>query len=354
MASRIALIGLGAAAQRIHLPAYARLAGARVVAACDPVVDGTKLPFAVYRDLPSLLSATTVDVAVVATPTSHHYALARELIGHGIHVLCEKPFTERVDEAVELVKLARAHGVRIAVNNEFRFMRCYQAACALIGQPGFGSLQFVEMRQTFHADATTEAGWRAQDPERTCKEFGTHVFDLSRFFFGADPLRLRARMPRPGTTGGPDMLNLIDLEFPGDRWARITLNRVTKGDHRYLDVRLEGTAACVQTTFGGQLELAAGINARSRRPFLRTNLALGGSAYLLTGERQRRLATEPANPFADATRALMQDFLDAIAHDRDCACSGSDNLRSFALMRAAYESAAADRDVDLSFLGALP
>lgn len=355
--TRIALAGLGAAARNIHLPAYARLGGVRVVAACDPAGSTVEHPFPVHDSLERMLAEHRPDICVVASPTASHYPLALELIDRGIHVLCEKPFTERLDQAVDLVQRAQARGVRIAVNNEYRFMACHRAARAMVGDPRFGELLFVNMLQTFRADAGTEAGWRGDDAERTCKEFGTHVFDLSRYFFGAEPLRLRARMPRPKAPGDahtPDMLDLIDLEFPRDRWARITLNRVTAGPHRYLDIRLDGTAGSVVTELGGHAQLEAGLEPRSRRPYLRADVSPGARAFLYQGERRSKLAADSLGLFADATRRLMAAYVAALAAGTRPPCDGSDNLRSFAIMRAAYDSAAEDRDLDLGFLEALP
>ena len=150
------------------------------------------------------------------------------------------------------------------------------------------------------------------------------------------------------------MLNLIDLEFAHDRWARITLNRVTRGPHRYLDIRLDGAAGSVVTELGGHASVEAGLDARSRRPYLRADISPGARAILYQGERRHKLASDSLGLFADATRRLMQAFLAALASGARPPCDGSDNLRSFAIMRAAYDSAHLDRDVDLGFLGALP
>lgn len=347
---RIALVGLGAAAQHIHLPAYSKLDGARVAAGCDSAAAARRFAFPVHDSLEAMLEREKPDLVVIATPTESHFPLARTCLERGVHVLCEKPFTETVEQALELVRLADARGVRIAVNNEFRFMRCHAAAQALIGTPRFGELRFVHMHQTFRTTAHSEAGWRGEDPERTCKEFGTHVFDLCRFFYGAEPVFMHARMPRPGAAAGPDMLNLIDLQFPGDRWARITLDRLSRGRHRYLDIRLDGSAATVETELGGHLAMSLGVHTASRRPYLDMDLSLGGRAFLFEGERKRKLAADPMALFANATRTLMQGFLAALDNGRAPPCEGRDNVRTLALMRGAYTAAAGSGQMDLGFL----
>jgi hypothetical protein len=55
-----------------------------------------------YRDLFGKVEAVSI-----ATPTSTHAAIAREFLAKGIHTLVEKPFTLRLEEADELIELAR-------------------------------------------------------------------------------------------------------------------------------------------------------------------------------------------------------------------------------------------------------
>ena len=350
---KIALVGLGSAARRIHIPAIGAVRRLQLVGGCDVRTDAGKFDFPVYPAVEGMLDGCRPDLVAIVTPTESHFALASLVASRGIHVFCEKPFTSTVDEARELLRIAKMHGVEIAVNNEFRFMACHQAAKALIGTERFGDLTFISMNQTFRTSGETEAGWRGADKERTNKDFGTHVFDLCRYFYGEEPLRLRALMPKPGAPDGPDLLNLIDLEFSADRYARITLDRLTRGRHRYLDIRLDGTRANVETELGGYAAITAGLHAATRRPYLDFDISLGGRAYLCTGERRTKIASDPLALFAAATAKLLEAYVDALEQGKPPPCAGSDNIRTLALMRAAYESAALKKEIDLAFLGSL-
>ena len=350
---KIALIGLGSAARRIHIPAIRLVTRLQLAGGCDVRTVSGKFDFPVYSSVDAMLDASRPDIVAIVTPTESHFSLATLVVARGIHVFCEKPFTSTVAEAQELLRVAKANNVRVAVNNEFRFMACHQAAKALIGSEKFGDLTFVSMNQTFRTSDATEAGWRGLDNERTNKDFGTHVFDLCRYFFGEEPLRLRALMPKPGAPDGPDLLNLIDLEFSGDRFARITLDRLTRGRHRYLDIRLDGTRANVETELGGHAAVTAGLHPATRRPFFDFDVSLGGRAYLCTDERRTKIASDPLALFAAATAKLLDGFVDALEQGREPPCSGSDNIRTLALMRAAYESAAMRKEIDLTFLRSL-
>jgi D-apiose dehydrogenase len=342
----LALAGLGAAARSIHLPALAKLEDVTVVGASDPTRP-TDLSFPVFATVDELLERTRPDMLVVAAPTPAHAELTRRGLEAHCHVLCEKPFMETLEEVDATIDLARRVGRRVVVNNEFRFMNCHAAAKEQIGTAAFGNLLFVTMHQTFFVTPETEAGWRGADLRRTAKDFGTHVLDLARFFFGEEPLSIAARMPRPENPAGPDYLNLIQLEFSGDRVAHITLDRLCRGRHRYLDVRLDGSRASIETSLGGRLEARAGIQTRGRRPFLRLDVAGGGRARLYHGESFRLLARDPLDLFAHATSRLVRAFLDALEIDVTPPCEAEDNRRTLALMLAAYDSAERRMPVDL-------
>ena len=337
----IAVVGLGSAARRIHLPAIAKTPGLRVIGGVDPVEEPASFAFPVHRSLTELLATSRPDIVAIVTPPDSHYALVREALAAGAHVFCEKPFVLTLDEGHAVVQAARAADRHVVVNNEFRFMNVHEAAHRQIGTETFGDLLFVSMHQTFFVTEETEKGWRGEAKQRTCFEFGTHALDLCRFFFGEEPRAISARMPKPGRPGGADYLNLIQLEFSGDRVAHITLDRLSRGPHRYLDIRLDGSKSCIETRLGGKAEVSFGLRSGSKRPFARLDLAASASADLYQGERRRRLATDPSDLFAHSTAKLLREMLRAIRNGEKPPCSAEDNLNTLALMLAAYRSSEA-------------
>lgn len=72
-------------------------------------------------DFREVLVDPTVDAVVVATPPETHYELVRAALESGKHVLVEKPLTTNVAEAAELVALANASGLTLAVDHTFLF-----------------------------------------------------------------------------------------------------------------------------------------------------------------------------------------------------------------------------------------
>lgn len=337
---RIAIAGLGAASRHIHIPAYNNLASLEIVGGCDPLARPKDFFFPLFASAEEMLEKSKPDILAVVTPPQSHFHLTSLGLEAGCHVICEKPFMNDLEEADAIIALASRVRRHVVVNNQFRFMQIQRAAKERIGSPEFGNLLFLSMHQTFHVTEQTETGWRGQDPQRTAKEFGTHALDLCRYFFDENPISISARMPRGGNPNAPDYLNLIQLEFSRDRVAHITLDRLSRGRHRYLDVRLDGEFGSIDTSIGGRLEGRAGIRASTRRPFLTLDFALGGRARLYHGERFKLLAREPLNVFSAATGELMREFLSAIENDEIPPCNAADNRHTLALMLAAYDSEA--------------
>ena len=109
----IAIIGLGAAARNIHMPAYARLSGkVRVVAGCDPDSVAREHARAKWRlsqlfeNPREMIEKTKRDVVAVCTPPwlhLEHVSLALEL---GCHVFCEKPLADSLADADAMIQAA--------------------------------------------------------------------------------------------------------------------------------------------------------------------------------------------------------------------------------------------------------
>jgi predicted dehydrogenase len=78
-----------------------------------------------------------VDAAVVATPTRMHFGIAKELLEANVHTLIEKPLTDSVSDANELVGLAQRNQCVIQVGHVERFNPAIKSALDLVGQPKF-------------------------------------------------------------------------------------------------------------------------------------------------------------------------------------------------------------------------
>lgn len=342
----ISVIGLGAVYRNIHLPAYRSLRDrARIIGGCDPDPGAREYAhrrwgLTVFKTPGEMLAARKPDIVAVCTPPWMHREHVLLALEHGCHVFCEKPVAENLAETDEMILASEAAGRMVVVNSQFPCMRIHAAAKQMIGSSEFGELLYLHAWHTMRTDAHTEAGWRGRIARRLSFEFGIHVFELVRYFFGAEPVRLHAHMPNPLGRASCDVVNLISLEFADGRAASVMLDRVTRGPDRYLDMRLDGEAASIHTSIGGQLSVSAGLRTREKRPFLDFRFVKGGQAVLEKGSSEKVIATDGMNPFASATAAHFSAFLESIASERPMRASIRDNRRTLALVMASYDSAA--------------
>lgn len=120
---RCAVIGTGHLG-RFHAEKYAALPEAELTAVVDPdteraAVIADALGTRALSDYRQILDA--VDAVSIAAPTTLHYAIARDCLEAGVHVLVEKPITVTVDEADELVSVAARQGLILQVGHLERF-----------------------------------------------------------------------------------------------------------------------------------------------------------------------------------------------------------------------------------------
>lgn len=88
--------------------------------------------------------ASDVDAVVIAAPVRAHYQLAREALLHDKHVLVEKPLTASVEEAEDLVRLARERGRILMVGHTFEYSPAVNELKKLIESGDLGRIYCIE------------------------------------------------------------------------------------------------------------------------------------------------------------------------------------------------------------------
>ena len=136
---RTAVIGVGYLG-RFHAQKYAQIAGSKLVAVVDANTEAcakvaAELGTKAVHDYRELFGA--VDAVSLAVPTPLHHAIGCELLRQGIDVLIEKPIAATVNEARELVQLAKTHGRVLQVGHLERFNPAVLAAAERLRTPRF-------------------------------------------------------------------------------------------------------------------------------------------------------------------------------------------------------------------------
>lgn len=136
---RAAVIGVGYLG-RFHAQKYAALPDVELVGVVDAHAAtaervAAELGVAAIAGVAEL--AGRVDLVSIASSTESHYAVARECLQLGLHVLVEKPITVTVAQADELIALAKARGRVLQVGHLERFNPAWLAVRDKVTQPVF-------------------------------------------------------------------------------------------------------------------------------------------------------------------------------------------------------------------------
>ena len=120
---RVGVVGVGHIGKN-HARLYAELATAQFTAIYDidrAVAQERSAEFGVVAASSLEEFAELVDAASIATPTSTHFEIGRELLARGKHLLVEKPIADNTAHASELAELAASRGLVLQVGHVERF-----------------------------------------------------------------------------------------------------------------------------------------------------------------------------------------------------------------------------------------
>ena len=140
---KVGIIGVGyLGVQHARIISYLEEAELQAVADIDfkkALEIGNRHGVSYYQNFEDMLDE--IDAGIVATPTSEHFRIAMSLLQHGKHVLVEKPITETIEQAEQLVETARKNGLILQVGHLERFNPAVEAVENMISDPKFIEVQ---------------------------------------------------------------------------------------------------------------------------------------------------------------------------------------------------------------------
>ncbi|MFQ6017593.1 MAG: Gfo/Idh/MocA family protein [Kiloniellaceae bacterium] len=208
-----------------------------------------------YRDMAEREAARPdgVDAVAIATPNHLHHDVARAFIDAGIDVICDKPLTTNLDDALDLVRRTRRAGVVFGLTHAFAAYPMVRQAKQMVAEGRLGAVRqvHVEYVQDWLAEdsgrSSKQAAWRL-DPTRagpagTTADIGTHAWHLATFVTGLAMTRLRAELHVCGPAKSLDdtayMTVRYNDEIPGTLWV----TQVAPGNDCALRLRVYGERA---------------------------------------------------------------------------------------------------------------
>src|SRR5256886_8719586 len=347
---RIGIIGSGFIVNDCHLVAY-RKAGfnpvaiaSRTRANAEKVARRHGIP-KVYDAPDQLLEDPSIEVLDIAVPPMHQLALIKTACERKTlkGILAQKPLGMNYAEAVEAVRVCEAADITLAVNQNMRYDQSIRAAKTLLGNGTLGEPLFatIDMRGIPHwMDWHKELGWL------TLRIMSIHHLDTFRYWFG-DPEGIYCSIrPDPRTKfQHADGICTYILEYKNslrcvgidDTWT----GPVKEGcpGENYIRWRIEGLNG-----------LAIGDIGWCKDPYTTPSTI----RYASKGEQHFQCPAWPESWFPDAFIGTMAQLLIALETNTEPAISGKDNLKTMALVEAAYVSSDEFRSVDPPRIPTMP
>lgn len=175
----------------------------------------------------SYLQHMSVDAAIVAVPTSEHFAVSTQLCDYGIDFLVEKPYVSDVDQGIALIAKSESAGVIGFVGHIERFNPAMVFAKKKIEQGILGNIfQITTERVGPYPGRIEDVG--------VVKDLATHDIDCTRFLLGDEYDRVQAYTSSPMGNPHEDVLVAMGMSSSGIlinhvvNWVSPTKNRSIK------------------------------------------------------------------------------------------------------------------------------
>lgn len=209
----------------LHLKKFQAIPGVTVCGIFDPLAAAAQqaselFSVPVAASLPDLLFEA--DAVVISSPTPTHFAVGRQALEAGLHVLMEKPLAANSDEARELARLAGQKRVVLQVG----FLERYRLD-VLTGGSNFSGIRFVEAERL-----TDNLG---RDPQAdVLTDLMIHDLDLIVSLFGEMPSSVSA-VGAAVVSSRFDIAS-VRLDFPSGGAANVSVSRISQSPQRRLRI----------------------------------------------------------------------------------------------------------------------
>lgn len=226
---RVAIIGTGFGS-RVQAPGFMGLAETALVALCGRSDQKTKEVAAqygiraVYTDYEQMLVDVEPDIVSITAPPRMHNPMAVAAFQVGAHVLCEKPMAMNLEEAREMLDVAKEYHRVAAIDFEFRYLPARYYQRVLVDQGYIGEPVLLE------AHHMSDKRWNPDQPWNWWSDkhegggmlgaIGSHFIDSFRWLTGREVRAVNATLDttppytvRPLPDGGARPVTSDDSAF---------------------------------------------------------------------------------------------------------------------------------------------
>ena len=264
---RFGLVGFGAWG-RCHAEAIAKTRGARLVAIAEQsdqtqaAARQTYPEAQVVGDYRELVGRDDLDVIDIVLPSHVHHEVASAVLASGKHLLLEKPMCLSVEDCDDLIRLAKQHDRRLAINHEFRLSSLWGKVKQMVEDGFVGQPQYVLVELSRNPYRLGADGWRF-DIDRVGNwilEEPIHFFDLARWYLTSvgepETVYAAANSRQPGHPELQDNFSAV-VRLTGGAYA--VVSQTLSAFEHHQTVKLTGTKGALWASWSGAMD-------RTRRP----------------------------------------------------------------------------------------
>lgn len=337
MKLRGALVGCGFTSE-FHLRGWARIPEVEICALVDPDrarAEDRRARFApaarIYDRLESLLAAETLDFVDLLTPPWLHAEHCRRAAAAGLHLICQKPLCDRLEDAVKLVADLARHPRLFVVHENHRYRPWFRDVLGLARENLLGPWRHVELLQHDPSEPPERINLEAE--RGVLLQYGVHLADMMVALLG-DPVRVHARLGRINLRVRGESAALAIFEYPE---TTVVINVSWKA----------GGAEQGHALFVGEAGEACYEGRMTRAAVAR---------FRVCQDRQvvRDEFRVPLDDYIESFFQFERDFVEAVLRGAPPPPSAAENLRSLRAIFAAYESARIGAPVTLADFGPRP
>lgn len=166
----------------------------------------------VAGDAKAVLCDPEIDAIVLATPAKTHYAMAREALLHGKHVLVEKPLACALTDAEDLVSLAREKGLILMVGHTFLYNDAVRMVKKYIDSGELGDIYYI-LSQRLNLG-------RIREDVNAWWNLAPHDVSIILYWLGEMPSKVQCKGMRFLQENIEDVV-FANFDFPGGKSAHI-------------------------------------------------------------------------------------------------------------------------------------
>jgi predicted dehydrogenase len=198
------------------------------------------------------------DVAAIMTPNDSHFPFAKAALENGLDVICDKPMTNTVDEAEELVRLVKETGLIFCLTHNYTGYPIVRQARAMVEGGQLGDIRLVQVEyvqggKAREDDPDPSAGpvpWRfdptKSGPSLVLGDIGSHAHNLVRFITGLEVTEVAAEVgsvvPKRTVHDFAGALLRLEHGARGSFWV----TQAAAGVENCLRIRVSGTQGSLE------------------------------------------------------------------------------------------------------------